>query len=471
MGPGYRSSLRGRVETLSGEPLRKAEVTAAEHQERLRYATLTDAAGRFDFPNLSPGQYRLHVRRTGYVPAAFGGQDEFQGVPITLAPDRDPGEIVFRIAPQSVLTGRVVDEDGDPLEGAQVSLLREVDFGHGVQLAPRGGSPAVTDDRGVFRISAVAAGTWFLSASFDGPGAGEAYPTLYYPDCLDPDEAQPIRVPAAAELTGFELRLRTVAAYHVRGRVEVPPDADRHSISVHILPRRRGGWVMGFGGRNHLHGTDVFELDGILPGSYTIRASCNARQTELEIEVTDRDLDGLVLRFREGAEVRGVLRGPKNPGGVHVSLANCGAVTASDGSFTLQHVPPGTHRVRVWQAPVDWYLKSLSVEIPDAAAGAFLEIELAGDGAVLGGTVESPEGRPLPGAAVHLRSEADVAEMAHFAIADQDGRFEIRGIAPGAYRVVATRSPRGWDSPEAGESLTLAASENRSLTLRVSAIQ
>jgi hypothetical protein len=154
--------------------------------------------------------------------------------------------------------------------------------------------------------------------------AEEAYPPVYYSDTFDEDEAQPIRIEAGTELSGYELRMRKTSAYHVRGCVEVPPDADRHSVWIHLDPRLRGGWIIAGGGRSDVHASDVFDLAGILPGSYTLRASCNeaciSRQAELDIEVVDRDLEGLVLRFREGAAVRGIVRGVDEPGRIHISL-------------------------------------------------------------------------------------------------------------------------------------------------------
>jgi protocatechuate 3,4-dioxygenase beta subunit len=496
-------TIRGRVESESGEPLRKAEVTATNFEQQLIYLAVTDADGVFDLEDVEPGRYRVEARRNGYVPAVYGERDEFVPVtPLTVAPERETGEIVFCLAPQAVLTGRVLDEDSDPLEGVYINLLRETDFGHGKQLAPRSGSPTMSDDQGSFRIAGIAAGTWFLSATFGRvmrrrlgtvrQGAEEAYPTLYYPDTLDESEAQPIRIAAGTELSGFELRMRKTGAYHVRGRVEVPPDADRHSVWIRLDPRLRGSWILAGGGVADSHGSDLFDLGGILPGSYTLRASCNegciARQTELEIEVIDRDLEGLVLRFPEGAEVRGILRGVDEPGGIHITLANretrmqsAGAITARDGTFTLAPVSPGNYRLHTWHGPAGAYLKSVrygaletpagAIEMPDPAGGGVLEILLATDSATISGTVVNPDGNPLPGAAARLWSGNDGDEPGQFAIADQDGRFEIQAIAPGVYRVAASPSTRQLSGPESGESLTLAAGEKRAIILRPNAIQ
>lgn len=501
---GDSGAICGKIVSSSGEPLRKAEVTASSFENHTEYISLTGSDGLFAFDALQPGQYHLRARRAGYVPAAYGTQDEmFPGTPVTVTPGREIRDIVIALQPQSVITGRVLDEDGDPLEGVHVNLLREADFGHGNQLVPRSGSPAASDDEGNFRIAAIAPGTYFLSASFGRTvrhhgnriqqGPEETYPDLYYPDVLEPDEAQPIRVAPATRLGGFELRLKKARAYHVRGRIELPPDADPHSVSLHLDPRRSGRWIiMGGGGHRMLRGSETFDIGGVLPGPYTLRTSCSeactSRQAQLDVDVADRDVEGLVLRFPEGAEVRGIVRGPGVGGGIHVSLAgretrmqSAGATTLRDGTFTLQQVTPGTYRVHLWEIPRGSYVKSVryggvdvtpvSVPMPDPASGAVLEVEVAADGAVLSGVVEDAAGKPHPGAAVRLWAGPDESEISGFAITDQDGRFEIRGIAPGEYCILAGESMRVRPSPEGATPLALAAGEHRTLTLRLNAVQ
>jgi hypothetical protein len=186
--------------------------------------------------------------------------------------------------------------------------------------------------------------------------------------------------------------------------------------------------------------------------------------------------------------VRGVLRGVEEPGGIHISLANretrmqiAGTITARDGTFTLEQVVAGSYRLRTWHGPAGAYLKSVryggvegadgAMEMPASAGGGTIEVLMATDGAAVSGTVVGPDGKPLPGAAVRLWTGSAADEPAHFAIADQDARFELRGIAPGAYRAAAAPSPRAIRAPENGEPLTLAAGERRTITLRVNAIQ
>jgi hypothetical protein len=86
-----------------------------------------------------------------------------------------------------------------------------------------------------------------------------------------------------------------------------------------------------------------------------------------------------------------------------------------------------------------------AIEIGDPAA---LEIELAFDSATVAGAVDPPR----PGTIVQLwKGDAAV----HHAGADQDGRFEIHGVAPGEYRATANEQNAVMVKAAPGERATL----------------
>src|SRR5512135_1092290 len=104
-------SIRGRVATVLGEPVRKAEITftSTDFVKRVEYVTATDEAGGFRLDDIDPGQYHLAARKTGYVRAVYGFP-----TPLTIAPGRAVPDLEMTLAPQAVITGRVFDPDGDP---------------------------------------------------------------------------------------------------------------------------------------------------------------------------------------------------------------------------------------------------------------------------------------------------------------------------------------------------------------------
>jgi hypothetical protein len=137
--------IRGRViRADTGEPLRRVQVrvdewSTADHSEPA--ATMTDAEGRYELTQLPAGRYQLKATRGGYVEVGYGQRRPFErGRPLELGEGAVLQNIDFALPPGGVVTGRVVDETGEPVAQASVSLARRQrarnDWSHGA-VAPR----------------------------------------------------------------------------------------------------------------------------------------------------------------------------------------------------------------------------------------------------------------------------------------------------------------------------------------------
>jgi hypothetical protein len=102
----------------------------------------------------------------------------------------------------------------------------------------------------------------------------------------------------------------------------------------------------------------------------------------------------------------------------------------------------------------------MPTEAIEIGAPAGMEIELGSDSAIVSGLVDPPK----PGAVVRLQRNG---QPLHFAPADQDGRFEIRAVAPGEYLASASESAWGGAPPENGARITVGPNERLSLTLKI----
>ena len=94
------------VNTVTNAPVRKASVglycgTSASYLE-------SDAGGRFAFQTVRVGSCTISAGANGFLP---GRSD------INLADGHKVSGIALRLAPSSAVSGRIVDEDGDPLNG------------------------------------------------------------------------------------------------------------------------------------------------------------------------------------------------------------------------------------------------------------------------------------------------------------------------------------------------------------------
>jgi len=105
------------------EPLKKASVGLWSNERESSYEAFTDAEGRFKLKNVQPGRYRFWASHDGYVTAAYQEKTSRRRAPtLILTGGQELRDVVFRLQRTAVMTGRVVDEDGEPVLRAQIRL-------------------------------------------------------------------------------------------------------------------------------------------------------------------------------------------------------------------------------------------------------------------------------------------------------------------------------------------------------------
>jgi hypothetical protein len=105
-----------------------------------------------------------------------------------------------------------LDEDGEPVQGAQVTALRST-FGNGQRELAHAGE-ARTNDLGEYRIYGLAPGQYIVEALkqprlFAVLKPEQGYVPIYYPWVSDAARAAPIAVPAGDELSFADITLQT----------------------------------------------------------------------------------------------------------------------------------------------------------------------------------------------------------------------------------------------------------------------
>ena len=87
--------------------------------------TTTDADGRFEMKELLAGRYSVTATKAGYVTMQYGQRrPEQQGTMLEILDGQLVEKIAFSLPRGGVIVGRVLDEFGEPMAGAQVSALR-----------------------------------------------------------------------------------------------------------------------------------------------------------------------------------------------------------------------------------------------------------------------------------------------------------------------------------------------------------
>lgn len=479
-----RCRLAGQVvSAATNQPLRKVSLLLRAEGGRSSYGSTTDAAGRFAFEDVEPGTYRLIAERTGYLRQQYGARSR-AGAPLALAPGQEINDLVFKLTPQSVITGKILDEDGEPITGAAVTVLRRSWSGGRRRLVPVGGSPV--NDIGEFRAANLRPGRYFLFANVHrreesryapvrAGKAEEAYVATFYPSALDETGASPIDVGMGQELSGMDIRLRKAAVFRVRGKVvDAASGRPLRNVRVMLLRSDRDAGALGmFHAAAAMQDQETFEIANVPPGSYILTAAAFQGQPRLvarqRIEVGNSNVDGVTVLVGPPLEVRGVVRVEGREKAdlrtVRVTLMPTDGITFNtpnalpneDGSFVVRNVARDRYRIEVVNLPEDAYLKSVrlgsrdvlehGLDLLEGAPGGVLEITLGSSPAQVEGVVQQETQGTASGAIVTLVPDPPRPErndLYRTANTDQNGRFSIKSIAPGTYRLYA------WEELEAG---------------------
>src|SRR5579859_4833713 len=473
-------SVEGQVlNALTGEPLKKAQITMSKDGDSgTEHGTATDAGGHFMVPDLDPGRYYLSANRNGFARAQYGARGANSGgTPISLAPGQHTRDIVLRLTPHGVIAGRVLDEDGEPVERVQVNTMRYQSFRGKRQLAPQGWG--VTDDQGEYRIFGLEPGKYYLSARYQQRGfmaaedrtAGgkpdEDYVPTYYPGTNDPAGAVSVAVTAGSVLGGTDITLRKARTVRVRGRVaNGAGEGLPNNIMVRLMPREALYFGLFANQAARVRKQDgTFELRGVTPGSYMLVAQWweegKGSSVRQPVDVGNNNVDNVSLLLTPGVELKGQIHVEGPPGGVQFDTLNIGlepqgflpmgqpnASVKQDGSFTLENVPADTYRVTLNGLTENFYVKAIRMGDADAlytgldlthgGSGA-LEIAINPNGGQVDGAVQKEDSKPAGGATILLAPDSNRQQFSLFktTTTDQYGHFSIKGVAPGGYKLFA----------------------------------
>jgi hypothetical protein len=472
------------VNSITGAPLRKAQVRllredpatappggAAKPEEPPE--TISAADGAFSFTGLTPGAYRVYAERVGFQSRSWGAKDRSsQGQVLRLGPSEKRDDIAIELIPLSVITGKVVDEDGDPVPNTQVQVLVPVYAPSGRELQPRGAT--YTNDLGEYRLYSLQARKYYLRADpqggnmVGGPRGRRARETLvaaYYPGSPDPSGAAPVELAPGRQLNGIDFTLHMGHRVTVSGRLVAPPGATNLMITY-------SQYVRGGSTTTSFEASDPaghFTMRNLATGDYILGARYNLAGEDynafLPITVGQTDVEDLELHPAPPVEVTGRVRfdGPPSEklGASSIVLnAKLGhsqsmAKIQNDGTFASRGLAPDVYHVGL-NTTAEAFLKearwgdvnALESGLDLSAGTSASDVKIVVSTAVgsLDGTVQSDKQEALAGAAVALRPEAsssgdDPYNDPRFkgAKAGPDGKFHLTGLTPGRYRLMA------WD--------------------------
>ena len=475
--PPNTATLAGTVVKEPGsQPLKKVllHFIAEDQKQGGNYTADTDSEGHFRIEKIQPGRYRLLLEKTGFHQVNLRGHQS-EGAILSVQPGQDVNDLLFQMLPAAVITGKVVDEDGEPLPGYGVSLLRKRP---GKSREPEVVGNERTNDLGEYRFGGLFPGQYLLAViplpdtrnfehlAKESNGAASTqdlnYLVTYYPGTTDSAQAAAISLRAGDEMP-VNFTMVPGRTYRVRGIVTGVPANQKPIVQV-----------ISKGVNNTMNATEVaadgqFEVRGMAPGSYTITVFSGSEGTFLtareSVTVVAADVEGLKLVPVRPFTVTGHLRlegsmskhvtdftaslGPApdaDDNGMSISVEGWNAKVDRFGNFQWTNVAPGKYVASVYlDSSDDSFLKPVTVGNSAADPGfsvtgpTTIELVIGSRAGVLEGAVLDQD-KPASNATVVAVPEEKYRKLHErygVGSADQNGRFTIHGLAPGSYTVFA----------------------------------
>ncbi len=508
LSPGIPQTENGKTYTVTGtvlnaatnEPIRRALVHL---NGPVQLSVFTGPGGSFEFTGVPQGQLLVTAERPGF----FDEQSLNPGVytPLMVGPALKPVQIL--LTPESKLRGRVLDSDGEPVDGLQLELIsQEIQQGR-KQLQPR--SSANTDENGMYQMDGLTPGQYFLRTMIH-PGFSSsrmapqtAYLPEYYPNSADLASAQALELrpgeQAEADFTVHAAPTATIrgvisgaengvsVSYEGADGQETSPgymriDSQTGKFVVRMVPF--GSWTFHFMISNGGEGSE------------------GMRYAEEALDVNRADISGLQVALQPLPTIPVIVnRAPV------IASASTGAVpsqgpsvqlqlfsTTSDGeryyagsrpgdssgALSFQGVRPGKYKV-VAQAFGPACIESVSSGSVDLARNDLLvsvgsqpqpiTVSLRNDCATLTGTVHSEAQNTK--AFVVLQADSAAVEPQLFPL-QPNQQFTFSNLSPGTYRIWAFSNVAGleYGNPDAlreyaSQQVELAAGQSATANLEL----
>jgi protocatechuate 3,4-dioxygenase beta subunit len=418
---------------------------------------VADAEGHFTI-QAKPGRYRVVTALEGFVFSRAGRlqMPRESGVWLDVPAGQRVQNVQLRMVKEALITGRVLDAKGQVLPGnlAGVALqrYRYDDYGNrrlagvpGLSYPGTAWSFVRMDDRGDFRFYGLQPGDYYVSAS--GPATVGTLNTTYYPGTVDEAKAVPVHVGAGEEIRLGTMTLQPPQAKAVHVRFHFPDDG---KLSPNREVRFKDGAF--FPITNGPRG--LIELSAVAAGHYDVMVNFGISAvggvsfySRVNLDVADSDVDqDLVLS--PGVRITGTLlmedaAGPQSK----VAAGTCRLRSAFALSGCTSRTTPGFYELEIQSVPKDAYVvlakasgKDILAEGVEIDSDTQIELLFATPGGIVDGAVKNSKGEIIPDAVVALVPDAPLrgaASRYRSCISDIKGNFELRGIAPGSYRLFA----------------------------------
>ncbi len=467
---------------------RYANGTVYMRSDSKEIRVLTDPQGRYRLSDLPAGVHRVSARSKDILGASGAKM-------VNLRSGQELASVDFSFPENGSITGRVLDQNREPVPGASVHLVSKEYSSGGVAYLVR--EVVRADDQGTYTLRRVVPGRSFLLMAANRtaiPPISEtpadlklrkpSFVPTYYSNSADPEGAAPVVLGAGERREGVDLLLLRAPSYCIEGRLQ--GSAGPVPSLLMIDGQELGAGIASGGGSTMMPpSTNVgpdgkFRVCGLRAGNYKLMAyspsppsaAPNAQPQfgALPLTITDKDFAGILLVESPGLPLKGTVEwagAPPDPpltAKLSVYLRNLSrsmrmqgelqnsARSDIPGEFSIPTVLVDEYSVATNLNAPGVYVKDITyggasvLHAPlraGSSANNELRVVLARDGGSIAVKVAGKDGNAAPYMNVVIfpagvPSEAALAERMVIGETDQNGNYSYGVLAPGKYFVLAT---------------------------------
>ncbi|HEX4965027.1 MAG TPA: carboxypeptidase-like regulatory domain-containing protein [Thermoanaerobaculia bacterium] len=360
----------------------------------------TDEDGAFAYADVAPGGLTIEASAPNHQQAELKG--------LEVKPGQELAGLELVLPPAAMVEGRVVAPDGQPVAGAEVTVVSSASsMGMGFS-----DLFAQTDGDGRYSLDGVPAGSRTLEARAD-----------HYRRAV-----RDLEVKEGSNTADFTLE----SGYEVSGRVVDEAGTAVASVQLTMIAGRDMAGLL-----SALSGPDgAFRFEGVTDGTFRLMArkpGYAANPQGDTVTVSGASVGGVEVKLAAGGTLTGKISGAEFSQLARVVVtANRGrpGQVDADGIYHILNVPPGEWTVSATVPDTSLHAEG-RVTLEPGMAEAKLDLQF-GKGFTLSGVVLH-NGTPLPGASLELTRTGTFSQ--NQASSDHQGAFQFGGLDAGAYEL------------------------------------